>query len=72
MNTNDTLENLVGQMLQSVPETWTDYDPKTLSASQEQALFLLTAAGMIERRMTLRIRMAGQPMGVEASITLTG
>lgn len=72
MNTNDTLEHQIGQLLRSASEKWTDYDPTTLSASQEQALSLLTAAGMIERRVVLRVRMAGQPITAEATITLTG
>jgi hypothetical protein len=71
-NANDALENVVEQLLRSVPETWAEFDLTASSASQEQALFLLTAAGMIERRVTLRLRMAGQPVTVEATITLTG
>ncbi len=72
MNTSDTIESLIGKILRSVPETWADVDPTALSSLQEQALSLLTAAGMIERRVMFRLRMAGQPVAVEATITLTG
>ncbi len=72
MNANDAIETLVGQLLRSVPETWADLDPPTLSALQEQTLFLLTASGMIERRVTFRLRMAAQPDAVEATISITG
>lgn len=66
------LETLVADYLRSVPETWTDYDPAALTESQEKAIFLLTAAGMIERRTTLRVRMFGHPVAVEGTITFTG
>jgi hypothetical protein len=39
---------------------------------QERALYLLTAAGMIGRRATFRLRMFGHPVAVEATITVTG
>ncbi len=69
---NYTLEKVTERMFLTVPESWTDFEPLGESALQERALFLLTAAGMIERRVTFRIRMAGQSMAVEATITLTG
>ncbi|MBM4097974.1 MAG: hypothetical protein FJ261_14550 [Planctomycetes bacterium] len=72
MNADETLESLLGKMLRSVPESWEDYDPSALSALREHALSALAAAGMIERRVTLRLRMIGHPVAVEATITLTG
>jgi hypothetical protein len=67
-----TIEQVIVHFLHSVPETWTDHDPTTLSELQERAVYLLTAAGMIERRVTLRLRMVGHPVAVEATITMTG
>ncbi len=67
-----SLELAVATILRSVPDTWTDYDANTLTATQEQAVLLLTAAGMIERRVTLRIRMAGQSVAMEGTLTFTG
>lgn len=68
----DTVESLVARFLRTVPETWTDHDPSALSELQERAVYLLTAAGMIERRVTLRLRMVGHPVAAEATITMTG
>ena len=68
----DTLEELIGQFLQTVPETWTEYDWAALSESRERALYELTAAGMIERRLTIRLVASGHPLVVEATITCTG
>ena len=72
MSETITIEQAIFHFLHTVPETWTDYDPATLSALQERAVYLLTAAGMIERRVTLRLRMVGHPVAVEATITMTG
>jgi len=72
MSETITIEQAIFHFLHTVPETWTDYDPATLSALQERALYLLTAAGMLERRVTLRLRMVGHPVAVEATITMTG
>lgn len=69
---DDNIESLVTCFLRTVPETWTDHDPLTLSELQERAVYLLTTAGMIERRVTLRLRMVGHPVAVEATITMTG
>lgn len=68
----DTLENEIGEILRKVPRTWTEFDITALSELQEKALYLLTSAGMIERRITLRFRIFGHPVAVEATITVTG
>jgi hypothetical protein len=68
----DTLEQLIGQFLKTIPETWTEYDTVALSEMQERALYMLTAAGMIERRLTFRLLASGHPLAVEATITCTG
>jgi hypothetical protein len=59
MSETITIEQAIFHFLHTVPETWTDYDPAKLSALQERALYLLTAAGMLERRVTLRLTPAG-------------
>jgi hypothetical protein len=69
---DDSIEDLVSFFLRTVPETWTDHGSSKLSELQERAIRLLTAAGMIERRVTFRLRMAGQPVAVEATISLIG
>jgi hypothetical protein len=66
------LEAAVAELLRRIPETWRDYRPDDLSETQEQGLFLLTAAGMVERRERLRLRFANHPVVAEATITMTG
>jgi hypothetical protein len=66
------LEQAVAHLLRTIPETWAEYDSSALSEFQERAVKLLTAAGMIERRITFRLRMAGHPAMIEATITVTG
>jgi hypothetical protein len=68
----DRLEQWVGRLLCTVPESWTEYDTAATTEIQERALYLLTAAGMIERRVTFRLRQSGHPVAVEATITCTG
>jgi hypothetical protein len=55
-----------------VPDTWAEYDPAVLNEPRERALFLLVAAGMVERRSSFRLRMFGHPVAVEATFTVTG
>lgn len=71
-HSESTLEQAVAHLLRTTPETWAEYDPSAMSALQMRAVMLLTAAGMIERCITLRLRMAGHPGAVEAEITVTG
>ncbi len=72
MSESTTLEQAVAHLLRTMPEAWADYDPSALSELQERAVELLTAVGMIERRITFQLRMAGHPVTVEATITMTG
>lgn len=72
MTQPDSIETNIFDFLRTIPETWIDHDPNSLSELQERAVELLTAAGMIERRVTLRLRMAGHPLAVEATVTMTG
>jgi hypothetical protein len=69
---SETLEHAVARLLRTVPQTWTEYDESALSALEERGLFLLTGAGMIERRISFRLQMFGHPVAVEATITVTG
>jgi len=68
----DPLEQAIRTLLRSVPETWAEYDPDGLTEPQARALSLLVAAGMVERRITFRLRLFGHPVAVEATITITG
>jgi hypothetical protein len=68
----DMLEAAVAELLHLIPETWQAYRPDALGETQAQALLLLTAAGMVERRERLRLAMASHPVVAEATITFTG
>lgn len=68
----ETLERHVSRLLRTIPETWAEFDPTTQSELEARAHLLLTAAAMIERRLTFRLRMFGHPVALEATITLTG
>lgn len=66
------MEQAIRDLLRTVPETWGEYDPDGLTEPQSRALFLLVAAGRVERRISLRLRLFGHPTAVEATFTATG
>jgi hypothetical protein len=68
----ELLSQAVADLLNRISETWQDFDSDSLTATQAQALFLLTAAGMVERRHHLRLQMLNHPVMVEATFTATG
>lgn len=68
----EMLEPAVGELLRRISETWQTYNPDDLTETQSQALFLLVAAGMVERRERMRMRFADHPVIAEATITFTG
>ena len=68
----NTLEHHVGRFRRTIPATWTEYDSAALAEPEERALFLPSAAGMVERRTTRRLQMFGHPVAVEATITAAG
>jgi len=68
----DLLQDAVAALLHRIPERWAEYDADALTATESQALFLLVAAGMVERRIRLRARLHNHPVAVEATITATG
>ena len=63
---------VVADLLRTVPETWGEFDRAEMTAAQDRALYLLTAAGMVERRMRFRVSMATAPTSLEAVLTATG
>ncbi len=62
----------VARLLRVVPETWGTLDMAAMTAAQERALWLLTAAEMVARRLRFRVSMATAPTSLEAVITATG
>ena len=69
---SDLLQDAVAALLRRIPERWAEYGADALTATESQALFLLVAAGMVERRIRLRARLHNHPVAVEATITATG
>jgi|GEM_PF-2569987 len=68
----EMLEAAVAELLRRIPDTWQAYRPDDLSETQAQALFLLTAAGMVERRERGRTRLVNHPVAIEFTFTATG
>ena len=59
-------------LLLRVPERWAEFDRDALTATESKALYLLVAAGMVERRIRFRVRLLNHPVGVEGTFTATG
>ncbi|MBX3435235.1 MAG: hypothetical protein KF847_18100, partial [Pirellulales bacterium] len=62
--TNDEIELLkpaIAGLLRTIPETWAEFNHDDLTAIQANALFLLTAAGLVERRGWIRATLANHP-----------
>jgi hypothetical protein len=66
------LKPVIADLLRTIPETWTEFDADALTAVQSNALFLLTAAGMVERRGRLRCEMLNHPTYTEETFQATG
>lgn len=64
----DAIESL----LRSIPEQWRVFEHDTLTSTEQRALFLLVAAGLIERRYGFHLEMAGQTSIIEAALSVTG
>jgi hypothetical protein len=73
--TDDEIELLkpaIAWLLGTIPESWAEYEYDALTDAQGRALFLLVAAGMVERRIRYRLSMVGHPVSIEATLTATG
>jgi hypothetical protein len=68
----DLLKPEIAGLLRRIPETWTEFDMDSLTAVQSNALFLLTAAGMVERRGRVRCEMVNHPTCTEETFEATG
>jgi len=69
---NDPLDQAILDLLARLPLTWAPLDVDRLSAVEQEALRLLTAGGMVERRFSLRLRLIGHAEAVEATVNATG
>ena len=68
----DLLQDSLTVLLRRIPERWAEYDADALTATESRALFLLIAAGMVERRIRMRTRLHNHPVAIEVTVTATG
>lgn len=66
------LETAILDILHRGSPTWGPLDVMQLTQAEEEATILLTAAEMIERRINLRLKLAGAPGSIDAQIVVTG
>jgi len=72
MPDQEFIQSSVIKLLRSIPETWSVFDRDQLADTESKALFLLVAAGMVERRGKFRMKLLNHALAVEASFTATG
>ena len=68
----DLLEDAIVRVLRRAPERWSELDIDGLTAVEEDALRLVTAAAMVERRFSIRLSLIGHPVRIEVTATITG
>lgn len=66
------LEKAIVVLLNRIPETWELLDQKVLTSIEQRALFLLTAAGLIERRLQFRVTPILGSFAADIEIVATG
>lgn len=69
---NQEPADVIEALLRRIPDKWQRADTDQLSVAEQQALLRLVGAGLVERRNTLRLDMAGQHEAFEATIAITG
>lgn len=62
----------IQSLLRCIPDKWQHVDTDQLSVAEQQAILRLVGAGLVERRNTIRLDMAGQGEAFEATIAVTG
>ncbi len=68
----DPLQQAIDDLLRKIPERWVDFEHDDLSSTEHRAIFLLVAAGLVERRIGLCVCFAGQPKPIEFAIDASG
>jgi len=61
-----------GGRLGDAPERWSELDAESLTATEQEALRLVTAAGLVERKFSFRLLLIGHPVRIEVTATATG
>lgn len=68
----DDPDQAVLDQLNRLPMTWEPLDHDQLTATEQEALKLLTAGGLVERKFSVRLRLIGHAVAIEATVTATG
>ena len=66
------LRPAIAKLLRTIPETWAEFDLDGLTAVEDNALFCLVAAGMVERRGWYRTSILNHPTYFEVQFQATG
>ena len=66
------LERAAARLLVGIPEIWEQFQHDDLSAIDQRALLLLTAAALVERRLTLRIESLIDSYSALVEVVATG
>jgi len=69
---SDLLDDAILRLLRDAPQRWDNLEADTLTATEQNALKLLTAAGLVERRFSVRLSLIGHPVWIEVTATATG
>jgi hypothetical protein len=64
--------NCILDLLGRIPETWSEFDPAQLTDGESTSLRHLTAAGLVEQKSRFRLRMIGDDVVIETTITASG
>lgn len=68
----DATDEAILSLLRRAPEPWAELEVDALSAVEEEALRLLTAAGLIERKFSFRLSLIGQESRIEVTARASG
>jgi hypothetical protein len=72
VNQGGALDGAAIDLLGRLPLRWRAIDVDAMASAEQEALKLLTAGGLVERRLSFRLSLIGHPVRVEATVTATG
>jgi hypothetical protein len=64
------MKKALKKLLTTIPTQWEGVNADSLTAEEEKALFHLVAAGLVERRLSLKLQMFNDPVSFEATFLL--
>ena len=68
----DPLDGAILRQLLNASERWAQLSFDELTALEQQAISLLTGAGLVERKFSLRLSLIGHPVRIELTAVMTG